>query len=160
MIVQLHRWGAILTCLYTLQSLLCVASRILHITRKYYKYCIHAASYSVQERHGPELRCDVRTASILFALQRTPRIILANVSRKTICGKIAVVIDIRCRNICSIWKIKLAPYSWVVSTCSAFVLNETNVGENALISGRDIDETTKDACERAGVEMTLRDNRV
>lgn len=96
----------------------------------------------------------------MFALQRTPRIILANVSRKTICGKIAVVIDIRCRNICSIWKIKLAPYSWVVSTCSAFVLNETNVGENALISGRDIDETTKDACERAGVEMTLRDNRV
>lgn len=54
----------------------------------------------------------------------------------------------------------MAPYSWVVSACPAIVLNETNVGGNALISGRDIDETTKEACERAGVEMALRDNCV
>lgn len=75
-------------------------------------------------------------------------------------GKKIVVIDIRCRNVRSMWKIKIAPYSWVASACPVFVLNETNVGENALISGRDIDETTKDACERAGVEMALRDNCV
>jgi hypothetical protein len=50
-------------------------------------------------------------------------------------------------------EIKIAPHSWVACVRPVFVLNETDAGGNALISGRDIDETTKDACERAGVEM-------
>lgn len=62
--------------------------------------------------------------------------------QKMVCKKI-VVIGITYRN--------AAPHSWIVSIRSVFVSNETKRGGDALISGRDIDETTKDACERGPV---------